>query len=561
MPTSSAARAPDPVHLDVVGVAVAAVVVVGRDDVGLLLAEDHRQAGGSLVERGLRERPGHLAGRRAHHPRVHVAEELDPVDAQEPGRLVGLGGAADRQGLAVVQHARHGLAVLAPRRDHEHHPVPEGLRLGHRPGGRDGLVVGVRVEGDEGRHVRRSHRSTGARRSGLRDTPQSARTSSVCWPAWGGGRAHLARGATEAWRRTGLHDAGHLDERAAVLVVRVLRRLGERQHGREADVGALHDLAPLVAGLLLEDRGQPLLERRPLRPVVLPRQVLTVEAGVLQQLGVELRLDRTDRDVLAVGGLVRVVEVGARVEHVRAPCVLPDAHRDERVEHRGEQGRAVDHRGVDHLALTGAAGLEQRGADAEGEQHRPAAEVADHVERRHRALTLAADRVERARQGDVVDVVAGGVARTGPPGPSRSCARTRASGCARGTRRDRGRGAPSRRDGTPRSSASAWATSSRTVATPSGCLRSTATDRRPRFEQVGRGRLGVAADGARRTVDPDDLGAEVGHDHRAEGSGPDARHLDHLEPREGALTVRARLRAHPGRAPVRPARPTAPRAW
>ena len=50
--------------------------------------------------------------------------------------------------------------------------------------------------------------------------------------------------------------------------------------------------------------------------VHLLRELLAVEPGEPQQLGVELRLDRADRDVLAVGGLVDVVEVGAGVEHV-----------------------------------------------------------------------------------------------------------------------------------------------------------------------------------------------------------------------------------------------------
>ena len=44
VPASSAARTPDPVDLDVVGVAVGAVGVVGREDVGVLLAEDLGQA-------------------------------------------------------------------------------------------------------------------------------------------------------------------------------------------------------------------------------------------------------------------------------------------------------------------------------------------------------------------------------------------------------------------------------------------------------------------------------------------------------------------------------------
>ena len=48
----------------------------------------------------------------------------------------------------------------------------------------------------------------------------------------------------------------------------------------EADVGALHDLAPLVAGLLLEDRASRSLSAGHCA-VVLPRQILTVEARVL----------------------------------------------------------------------------------------------------------------------------------------------------------------------------------------------------------------------------------------------------------------------------------------
>ena len=48
-----------------------------------------------------------------------------------------------------------------------------------------------------------------------------------------------------------------------------------------------------------------------------------------------------------------------------------------------------------------------RTGDAECEQHAAAAEVADQVERRHRRLAGAADRVQHAGERDVVDVVAG----------------------------------------------------------------------------------------------------------------------------------------------------------
>ena len=130
--------------------------------------------------------------------------------------------------------------------------------------------------------------------------------------------------------------------------------------------------------------------------------------GELHQLGVELRLDRADRDVLAVLRLVRLVEVGARVEQVGA-ALAPAAERVEAVDEGHQQRRTVDHRGVDHLALARRRALDQRRHDAEREQHAAAAEVADEVERRQRRLALAADVRERARERDVVDVVAGGL--------------------------------------------------------------------------------------------------------------------------------------------------------
>ena len=79
----------------------------------------------------------------------------------------------------------------------------------------------------------------------------------------------------------------------------------------------------------------------------------------------------------------------------------------EGVDHRHERCRAVDHGGVDHLALAGAGGLEQGGHHAEREQHAAAAEVAHEVERRHRRRIGPAQRPERAADGDVVDVVPG----------------------------------------------------------------------------------------------------------------------------------------------------------
>jgi hypothetical protein len=50
--------------------------------------------------------------------------------------------------------------------------------------------------------------------------------------------------------------------------------------------------------------------------------------------------------------------------------------------------------------------MEQGGEHAEGEQHAAAAEIADHVDRRHRPVARPPEGVKCARQRDIVDVVA-----------------------------------------------------------------------------------------------------------------------------------------------------------
>ncbi len=75
--------------------------------------------------------------------------------------------------------------------------------------------------------------------------------------------------------------------------------------------------------------------------------------------------------------------------------------------HHHQQRGPVDHRRVDDLTEAGRLRLEQRAHHAESEQHSAAAEVADQIERRDRCLTLPTDRVQRAGERNVVDVVAG----------------------------------------------------------------------------------------------------------------------------------------------------------
>ena len=106
----------------------------------------------------------------------------------------------------------------------------------------------------------------GAWRCGRRRGP-SRRAPRRC----AGRRAAAARRSSagvrlKRGRRGRLDDAGDLDEGArAATLWGCCGASAMRQHRGEAHVGALHDRAPLVAGLRLEDGGEPLLQRRPLR--------------------------------------------------------------------------------------------------------------------------------------------------------------------------------------------------------------------------------------------------------------------------------------------------------
>ena len=84
-------------------------------------------------------------------------------------------------------------------------------------------------------------------------------------------------GAAEAGCRCRLDQSRHLGEGAPLFHVGMLGCFGHRQDGGETDVGALHQLAPLSAGLLPEHLAEALLESWPMCLVVLVRKVLTIE--------------------------------------------------------------------------------------------------------------------------------------------------------------------------------------------------------------------------------------------------------------------------------------------
>ena len=92
------------------------------------------------------------------------------------------------------------------------------------------------------------------------------------------------------------------------------------------------------------------------------------------------------------------------------------------VDHRHQRRRAVDHGRVDHLALTRTRRLQEGGHHPERQQHSATAEVTDQVEWRHRRGVGASEPPQRARDGDVVDVVARGVGHRAVLTPARHAA-------------------------------------------------------------------------------------------------------------------------------------------
>src|SRR6516225_12029785 len=93
-------------------------------------------------------------------------------------------------------------------------------------------------------------------------------------------------------------------------------RFSHGENRRKADVGALHDLAPFLARLALENLGQRCLQFRPGLAVHLRVESGIREPGVLAQQSVELRLDRSDQDEIAASALVDPVDMRASIEKI-----------------------------------------------------------------------------------------------------------------------------------------------------------------------------------------------------------------------------------------------------
>ena len=194
-------------------------------------------------------------------------------------------------------------------------------------------------------------------------------------------RPRLPRRARQPGRRRRVADAVGLDEAGARAVLRMVRGFLEIEHrAKQASLpssSAHHSsrvLPAMSAASLAAARATGRGPTAAGNPVV--------DAAAFQQQAVELRLDRADRHIFAVGAGIAAVEVRAAIQHVGLPAVDPVAVAQLAVIGGGQQRGAVADRRVHHLALAAAAGLQQGAQQAEGQHHRAAAHVADQVQRR-----------------------------------------------------------------------------------------------------------------------------------------------------------------------------------
>ena len=403
------------------------------------------------------------------------------MDTEELGRR----GRSRRSGASPscspsLEHAGHDLAVLAPGGDHEDDPVAVGRGLGHGPAGRRW----TRRRG--GRGSRRGAMATATRPRAAGDGPRGRRSSlGATAPRLGqhlvgvlAGVGRRAAGCPPAVRlkrgaASGCGMPATSTKVSAGHVVRVRRRLVHATgpgrstrrcppSGRTTRHGSSPCMTRVERSLRISGHGAAvhlvgLVGHRPLRR---------------EQLGVELRLDRADGHVLAVGALVDVVEVRAAcragwcpARPSQTPMAMSPWMKVMSTAAPSTMAASTTWPSPERLASTSAAD------DAEGQQHAAAAEVADQVERRRWGASPARPiGCEGAGEGDVVDVVAGRLGVGAVLAPAGHAAVDERAGCGRGRRRDRSPSRSATPGRKPSISTSAFSTSRSSVSTPVGVL-------------------------------------------------------------------------------------------
>ena len=331
---------PDAVDLDVVGVAVAAVPVVHHDDVGLLLAQHGGQPLAGLVDVGLPERAGVVVLRPPGHAGVLVAEPDDAGDAEDrrPTLAVSLAPAVDdasrrRRGRRAPRRGRRRCTRRARRGGPRRRPGPSSppVLLASSSGWAwTNTMVAIRpprVTSMVGAIVSVASVPNGC-------WARSASMSRPCTPSSGRSAGDHRPGLDELVDAV-LGDAPVLEHLAGALAG-VLAASGRSRATvrlkRGAGAGCFRPSRSMIIWramlcgcsaasaivstgakqtsvcsmiehhssrvLPLNTSTQPLLQRRPLRLVHLLGELRVVgQPGEAQQLGVELRLDRAERDV------------------------------------------------------------------------------------------------------------------------------------------------------------------------------------------------------------------------------------------------------------------------
>ncbi len=316
------------------------------------------------------------------------------------------------------------------------------------------------------------------------------------------------------------------------------RRLGERQYRRGAGVRGQQEAGPLVAGPGTEHGRETFLERGPVGLVVPCRQVGRGQPQAVDQFVVERPFQRTDRDVAAVGGFVDLVVGCAGVGEVRAGLVAPAPLGEQPVEQGREQGGAVHHGRVHHLASPVGTRVQQSADHTEREQHPAAAEVADETERWYRPLSVPPKVVQGTGEGDVRDVMAGGMRKRAllPPAGHPGVDQPRVAGKADVWTQPKAFHDPGPESFDQR--VRALRKSEQRLGT-GGALQ--VESHRPPAAvhgvSAGVGRLPAllvvaARGGAREPIHPDDIRAHVGEQHRPERRWAQASHLQHPHARE-----------------------------
>ncbi len=109
--------------------------------------------------------------------------------------------------------------------------------------------------------------------------------------------------------------------------MRMLRCFIQIEYWRKTDVAAFKQATPFVTRMHRDERGDARLDGGPLRHVPLLCRRNLGQSAFLQQQRVELRLESTERNPLAVGTAKRVVKRRGRIKRVLMSGALPDTLR------------------------------------------------------------------------------------------------------------------------------------------------------------------------------------------------------------------------------------------